>query len=186
VLDGNELDESEPLWKSPTTITVPRQAAGMADAVRPLLARCKALVLVDPHFGPENARHRRPFEAFMNSLVSADPRRQFACLEYHTGDKATAAFFESESRRQLTRLIPAGLTIRLVRWRQAELHNRFILTDLGGFLIGQGLDEDDGAGPATDEYCRLDGNTLLARWADFITKPAFTFVDAVTIIGTKS
>lgn len=70
MLDAETLDETDPLWKSPGSMTVVRKAADMANGVRPLLEFCSEVVFVDSHFGPENRRHREPFAAFMAALVS--------------------------------------------------------------------------------------------------------------------
>lgn len=185
VLDGGDLDETHSLWQSSGSIVVDRKAKAMANAMSPLLEACSEVVFVDPHFGPENRRHRVPFEAFMAALNGPRRCRRLERIEYHTSDKATAAFFQSECRRILPQLIPLGLTVRLVRWHKGELHNRFILTDVGGVLVGQGLDESDGAGPATDDYSRLDEAALQMRWAEFVTGSATKIVDDLTIVGTK-
>lgn len=186
VLDGDSLDESHALWNSETPMKVVRKAADMARFITPLLCWCSHVVFVDPHFGPENPRHRKPFEAFMAVLASAERRRPLLKpVEYHTGDKATCQFFQDACRRVLPELVPTGLEVRLVRWPQKAIHNRFILSDVGGVLVGQGLDEDEGAGSATDDWVRLDEATLAARWADFVANPTPSFVDEITIAGTK-
>lgn len=184
VLDGHTLDETAPLWQSPGSLRVVRQAADMADAVRPLLECCSEVVFVDPHFGPENLRHRRPFEAFMAILGIVNGYRKLVRIEYHTSDKAAVAFFQAECKKHLPQLLPAGLPVRLVRWRQSDLHNRLILTDVGGLLIGQGLDE--GTDPPNDDFARLSEAVWQRHWADYVVSPVFTLVDNLSIVGTKT
>lgn len=186
VLDGNTLDDSQPLWENNLPGKVVRKAADMANAIRPLLEWCQVVIFVDPHFGPETPRYRRPFEAFMDVLGSRARRRPLKRVEYHTGDRATETFFQDECRKRLPGLTPFGLQVRLVRWRHQELHDRFILSDVGGLLIGQGLDEDDGAGPTYANFVRLNERDLAAHWSDFAVTPRFAFQGDVTIVGTKS
>ena len=122
----------------------------------------------------------------MGILGSSSRRRRLKRVEYHTGDSATAAFYEDECRKHLPGLIPSGLQVRLVRWRLQGLHDRFILSDVGGLMIGQGLDEDGGAGPHEANLVRLNEHDLAATWSDFVVNPRFTFRGDVPIVGTKT
>lgn len=186
VLDAESLDDTNPLWNCPASRTLVQRAPAMVAAIRPLLEWCSEIVFVDPHFGPENGRHRATFEAFLAVLTASPRRSQLARVEFHTGDKATATFFQSECQRRLPELVKAQTKVRLVRWRQIELHNRFILTDIGGLLVGRGLDEDQTAEPLSDDYSRLDESALRAHWSNFVTSPAYTFTDDLIIVGTRT
>jgi hypothetical protein len=69
ILEGDSLDETHPLWNVPTSQTVPRIAEEMAACIAPLLRVSQEILFIDPHFGPENARHRRSLEAFLVAVV---------------------------------------------------------------------------------------------------------------------
>ena len=73
VLVADEIDDATPLWGVPRGCTIPRTAMDMAAAVASMLRIADVLVFVDPHFGPENGRHRRPLERFLRSVVDARP-----------------------------------------------------------------------------------------------------------------
>jgi hypothetical protein len=68
------------------------------------------------------------------------------------------------------------MTLRIVRLEQRpqgeQLHNRYILTDVGGVLFGAGLDEgDDGI---TDDVHLLDRAQYEQRWQQYASdSPAF-------------
>ena len=70
-------------------------------------------------------------------------------------------------RRSLPRRIPDGVQLVLLRLRERpggqRLHNRYILTDLGGVVFGAGL--DDGEDGETDDVALMDRAQSQLRWA---------------------
>lgn len=76
-----------------------------------------------------------------------------------------AALFERECQRRLHCCFRRGMNLRIVRLQEGlegeHLHNRHILTDLGGVLFGVVLDE--GHDGATDDVHLLD----LAQYAEW-------------------
>lgn len=189
VLEGDSLDETHLLWCVSRSCIVARSARGMAACVAPLLRVCQEVLFIDPHFGPENLRHRRPLEAFLTALLERrqdeePPQR----VEMHLGEKSAAHFFSSECERWLPAIIPTGMRVRLVRWKQRDngekLHNRFILTDRGGVRFGVGL--DDGGDGETDEVELLERDTYKVRWAQYTSTPAFDLVDEIIIVGRRA
>jgi hypothetical protein len=62
-------------------------------------------------------------------------------------------------------LVPAGLTLRIVRWDKEDLHNRYVLTERGGLKFGQGLDE--GTNPPTDVVNLLGERVHEEIWKDY-------------------
>ena len=63
-------------------------------------------------------------------------------IKNHLGD-----FFLRECKKHLPCLIPCGFTLTVRRWEERnvgeEIHDRYILTDIGGVVIPRGLDESD-------------------------------------------
>ena len=80
-----------------------------------MLVNCKALHLIDPHFGPENARHRRVLEALMDVLATHSLTPEL--VRVHCAVKSELAFFEKEATKMAVRL-PIGCAIEFVRWAQ--------------------------------------------------------------------
>jgi len=179
VVAAAEMTEANPLWGTQRTMIVPRKAEDMAASVNTLLLASKHIILIDPHFGPENARHRRPFQAFLQ--VAAQNRSNgMPTVEVHAQIKSTEEFFRDECRTKLVNLIPTGLTVRFVRWVARDggqpLHNRYILTDLGGVSFQHGL--DDGRPGETDDVALLDRDSYEQRWAEYATDdPAFDLIE---------
>ncbi len=168
VLIAADLNDGTPLWAVPQGLTVARRAGDMAAAVAALLRIARIVVFVDPYFGPDSFRHRLTLEAFLRALVQGrcvtGPER----VEVHTSTEntATRAVFEAACQGLLRRCIPAGIRLMWVRLdaraQGEQLHNRYILTDLGGVLFGAGLDEGDHG--TTDDLVVLDRAQYEVRW----------------------
>jgi hypothetical protein len=80
--------------------------------------------------------------------------------------------------------------LRVIQWRENQkgekLHNRFILTDIGGVSFGVGLDDSDGADGQTDDIQLLNEETYNLRFAQYAgSAPAFDLVAEMTIEGTR-
>jgi hypothetical protein len=170
VLVAAELNDATPLWAVPRGVPIARRAADMAAAVAAMLRIAEIVVFVDPYFGPDRSRHRRTLEAFLRATTDGrvvdGPARlevQTSADEERTG---TRVFFEAECQRRLPGCIPAGARLRVVRLVERPggegLHNRYILTDLGGVLFGAGLDEGDHG--TTDDLVVLDRAQYEMRW----------------------
>jgi len=188
VLEGDNIDETHPLWNVCTSRIVQRDAIGMAACVAPLLRISKDILFIDPHFGPENLRHRRPFEAFLAAAVQGRPGVPLMKVEVHLGDNAPSDFFKETCKQRLPQIIPKEIKVRFIRWHGREggerFHNRYILTERGGVSFGVGL--DDGPPGETDEIKFLDIDTFQYRWRQYSnTEPAFDFIDELVIEGKR-
>ena len=178
---------SHPLWKVEEQDVCPRTANDLACLVSAMLANCGEVHFIDPHFGPENARHRRPLAAFLMEMVNnRHCRSALQCIEIHTSAKATAYFFKETCREKLPGIIPAGVNLKLKRWKErtggAKLHERYILTDLGGVKVGPGL--DDGKEGENFEVMLLKRKMFEKQWNDYVECPAFDLAeDPIEIIG---
>lgn len=190
VLIDQDLDErNSARWAAARGATVVRKARPMADLVLPLLRCCGEVIFIDPHFGPENARHRRPLEAFLAALAGGRADVGSLKVEVHAMVKSTTNSFRSGCEGQLTPCIPAGMRVTFRRWTQRTggetLHNRYILTDLGGLTFSHGLDE--GSAGETDDVYLMDRLQYELRWQQYMgASPAFDSPeDSVVVIGTK-
>jgi hypothetical protein len=173
VLVASELDDSTPLWGVPRAVTIARRAGDMAAAVAAMLRIAEVIVFVDPYFGPDKRRHRQTLEAFLRATVEGRPIDRPGRVEVNTSadeDRTgTREFFEGECQRQLPRCLPIDIRLRIGRLEQRprgeELHNRYILTDIGGLQFGAGLGEgDDGT---TDDVHLLERAQYHERWQQY-------------------
>ena len=138
------------LWMCDTGATPSRSTEDLAAVLSAMLINCRQLHLVDPHFGPENARHRKLLEALMDVLSGHAVAPEV--IRVHSSAKSVLRFFEEEAAKMAERL-PKGYSVEFARLKQREggekLHNRYVLTDLGGVSLGAGLDVG-GAGESDD------------------------------------
>ena len=191
VLLNHDLDETDPpeLWKPQRSIIVKREAVAMAAAVELLLRLSTQIVFVDPHFGPENGRHRATLEHFLLAAVQHRSSAATITVEVHTGDKATFTFFESECQSRLPSLIPTGIDVRFRRWKREQLHNRYILTNLGGVTFQHGLDENQQAAGSNEDLVQLmDADVCQQILAGYCgAEPKYTPADGadVLVFGAK-
>ena len=137
------------IWEVENGRIIDRNSIDMVGLICPMLQKANKIIFIDPHFMPNKDRYKKSFKAFF-SYISAVPNND-KIIEIHCSYDDN---FERENRqRHLSRIIPPGLTVFLKRWKEREmgdkLHNRYVLTDLGGVSFSTGLDEG-GAGQTDD------------------------------------
>jgi|SRR5262249_19091083 len=130
----------------------------------------------------EGEHERKPFHAI---VARANPNHRDFVLEGDGLDETHPLW--RVSKLPIPPIIPKGMKVRLVRWCQRDggekLHNRFILTDMGGVRFGVGL--DDGADGETDEIELLGDETYKLRLAQYTSTSAFDLVDEVVVEGKR-
>ena len=170
-LVADDIDETQQLWSASHSTVVPRTAKKMAQIVEPLLSAATEVIFVDPHFTPEMNRYQRTFQAF---LVAATTNRksELKSVAVHTQAKAPEVYFRNECHVELKKLIPKGVKVTFVRWVEKEgsesLHNRYILTNIGGVSFQHGLDK--GKDGQTDIVAILDRESYLLRLSQYDRK----------------
>lgn len=208
-----------PLWSVPREEPVLRTAASMATHLEPMLRCATRILFIDPHFRPSEQKFRNPLKQFLK--IICDGSRDVT-LEYHTmhNDKKPAwNDFLDKCQKYLPSLIPHGFTLTVRRWEERDdndhrdkrkkerddnenewdeweerkLHNRYILTDIGGVGIPNGLDESDRyeldeKKRGTIDIHRLSFDIWKRRLEDYgydpNQEPAFDLEEKVAIHGT--
>ena len=178
VLVGGELSEATALWGVPRAMTIVRRAVDMAAAVAAMLRIAEVVVFVDPYFVPGKNPYRQTLRAFLGAAVNARGVDGPLRVEVHTAanEDETLAAFQAECQARLPQYVPVGMRLKVFRLEARQpgeqLHNRYILTDVGGVLFGAGLDERlDGA---TDDLHLMDRAQYEARWQQYAgDAPAF-------------
>lgn len=186
VVVADQLGANRPPWACDVGASPARTPEALAIVLAPMIANCRQLHLVDPHFGPENARHRKVLEALMNVLAVSG--LSLDVIRLHCGAQAALSFFEQEAAKMAGRL-PDGVVVEFVRWSPKaggeKLHNRYVLTDLGGVTLGVGL--DDGQPGETDDLLLLPRAQFERRWAQYVeVNGAFERADTpASVRGTR-
>jgi hypothetical protein len=184
--------ETAPLWQVKKQNDCPRNANDMALLISAMLSNCSEVHFIDPHFDPRFDRWFRPLEEFLHILATS--RRRRPCIDtimFHTSDndkKLALKEFRRACNAHLSHRIPKSTRLVLQRWKQRDggekLHNRYILTDIGGVKFDPGLDEGDQG--ESVEVILLERYLYEKQWKDYITSPAFDSAeDSFEIIGTK-
>ncbi len=187
VVRGDDvLDDTPPLWRVRPAIPVERQAMKMANHLEPMLRCATKIFFVDPYFRALEPRFQNPLREFLR--IICDGSRPVT-LEYHTAcyDNAPAwDHFQQECQDALPDIIPRGFELTVRRWeerpRGERLHNRYILTDVGGVQFPHGLDE----GTGTDDISRLSREIYRKRCNDYGHSgfnPAFDLEGDIVITG---
>jgi len=188
VLAYEALDETTPLWAIKREIVVSRDASKLAGAIAPLVRVAKSVIFIDPHFDPYKARVRNTIKTFLEACLVGRDEVKLEQVEFHTSFKPEINDFAGECLRQLPQRIPAGISLKVIRWRERAggdgLHNRYILTERGGVRLAWGLDE--GGAAQTDDISLLDTNVYGVRWGQYCgDQPAFDLHDDLVVIGTR-
>jgi hypothetical protein len=168
------LEGTPPAWNAPASLLVARTAAAMAQCVTPMLRAATRVLFIDPHFRASRARCRNPLAAWLREIPGG------ATIELHAANATDNApdwtYFRTECENGLPGILMPGTEIAVRRWKNRAggemLHNRYILTDVGGVQFGVGLDEGDQG--TTDDVALLEANVFNRRFQDF-AGPAYAF-----------
>jgi len=193
VLVADELDDATPLWSKARGQSVIRSASAMATAVAGMLRSARVVIFVDPHFGPEKPRYREPLREFLRVMVDARPGEAPCRIEFHSAaagsGRATLEYFNEQCAARLPACVPRGLRVAVVRLGERpggeRMHNRYILTELGGVTFGVGLDAGDEGD--SDDVQLLDRAQYEERWRQYASE-ARVFdrpEPPITIVGTS-
>lgn len=169
-------------WSVQRGYSVPRRGEEYARVLAPMLRNARTLTVVDPYFTPSEGRFVLPLEALLQEALkwrrSEGPNIEAALL---TMNESPATQFQ-----QLARRVPQGLRLKVVRYeaREEKVHNRYLLTELGGVSFGTGVDE--GSPRETDDLQLLAPNVLAFRSRQYVQRNEGFHFDAITTVcGTK-
>ena len=153
-----------PLWQVPISESVDRNTATMLGVIQSVLACAGEVVLVDRNFRPEQQRFQNVLIGIMESLVTRSHGPHIGKVVYHVGDDIANDHLETQCKACFGTRMPVGMTLEIVVHPRDELHDRFVLTDIGGVSFGQGLDESLGSGPDKVLISRLSDSTYKEWW----------------------
>ena len=194
VVLGETIDEeTQPRWKAPSSHPVPRDAHQLAQLMSPMLRCASTVIFVDPNFRPEEWRFRQTLGAFLAAMLEGRPGPPPHRVELQVDQdkyKYGGRDFKESCEKRLPELVPAAISLRIIRWKQRlggqELHNRFVLTDIGGVSFGHGLDESYNRG-SEDLVSRLDEGAYWHLWEQYASSPpAFDCEEPPLVIDGKA
>lgn len=162
---ANDINLTDhPLWKVSKDESVDRNTATMVGVIQSVLDCAGEVVLVDRNFRPKFQRFQNVLIHIMESLSTRSHGPRIGKIVYHVGDNISANQLETECQTRIRPRMPSNMTLEIVVHPNDELHDRFVLTDIGGVSFGQGLDESLGSGPEKVLISRLSENTYKEWW----------------------
>jgi hypothetical protein len=139
---GDLLYKSPECWNALSQCHIERNARALVDIIEPLLAVSKQVHFIDRVIRftlPTWARYKPVLIELFKNLASANYGDGIAVINIHTSDNH--GNFDALLERELLPIMPLGLKVNVFQWPHGEMHDRFILTDVGAINIGHGLDE---------------------------------------------
>lgn len=134
--------DSPVCWDVASQQHIKRDGAVMVETVLPLLKISKQIFLVDTYFSFTLPSWQR-YESLLKALVGKSQECNFgkgiSKIEIHTSDKQKGVQQSLESK--VKSWLPKGIVVCCYQWPEKQMHDRFILTDVGGISFGHGLDE---------------------------------------------
>lgn len=158
------LDGEHPCLQITREISISREPEAMASACAFLLKTAKVIKIIDPHLDFSKSRFREPFKAFMKHV------RAGTQIEIYRGiddGGPTREFLRQNAEQFLPSALPAGVNTRICLLPAGPIHNRFLLTDLGGIKFGVGLDAAGHNKAPEDELSLMVPNVWQARWYQY-------------------
>jgi hypothetical protein len=171
VLEASSLDESHARWQVDSGRLLSREPAVFVQALELLLTASSKVVIVDPYFRADQSDKTGPLTAFCNLI-----RGRINEVQVHFGPKFGYAFCMQHAERALPSSVPAGMKVSLHCWTERaggpRIHNRYLLTDVGGVQFGDSIEEGDPG--QHDRVSILEEVTRARLWDEFVgPTPAF-------------
>jgi hypothetical protein len=171
IVDAAHLDENDVRWKVDQGRLMSRDPLVFAKMLALLLRASSRVVIIDPYFRADQADKTEPLRAFCNLL-----RGSTATIEIHFADEPRGYQpCMADAARALPDVLPDGMKVTLHCWREKaggpRLHNRYVLTDVGGVQFGDSIER--GESGHEDRVSILEESSRAKLWEQFIGTPAF-------------
>ncbi len=165
-----------PLFLSGRGAPVQRTEWGLCEALTPFLQNAGTLTFVDPYFFPEE-RYKKPYCLYFELIGKSNHVRAqggwrellIVCASETDGKNPTSPDdFKRVCEARLPEWIPGGLSLRIHRIKRRdggqEIHNRYMLADIGGVSLGHGTDVSRNSGAASYDDISLLDEAQWNRW----------------------
>lgn len=169
----NLFFDSPDCWEKPEQQHIHREAKIIVETILPLLKVSKHLLLVDPYFSfvlPSWNNYRPLLIELFSKVSEFNYGRGISKIDIHTSDRHGGVQQDLDSK--VKPLLPPGLSIVCSQWPAHQMHDRFILTDVGGVFFGHGLGEPTDEGIKQVLVGALDYITYKNEMAKVTGRPA--------------
>lgn len=148
-LEPDDCTDAHPLLEAKTSCDVARTADELADALYPIVAVSKEVDIVDPFFDlrPTKGNYLSTLVALLFRLTESPGQNKTIRIHFRDHDtRPSSEVLARDGAAQVSGLLPPGYHIELFAWSEKQggedFHDRYVLTDLGGIMIGAGLSAD--------------------------------------------
>lgn len=176
----------EAVWRVPSTLPLMRTGATIAAALEPALSRATDIILVDPMLQADQARYRDFLLALLRTAVGSRSPSALTRVHYFCRPRPEWTAFDTHCRSLLPAAVPRGVTLQVIKIDGVAggewIHDRFILTNRGGWQLQSGLDEAPSG--ATSDLGTLSIESFTRRWADYAVSVPFRKTGRITVHGS--
>lgn len=190
IISLDQLDAAHSLMLAPRSCNIPRSAADLASACHLLLLAARQIDLVDPYFhlGIGGEDYSSPLEEMMGTLRAAGKENVCVRIHYTThGRHPGQSAIRQDTQRWVRVNIPTGYELHLYAWEQRtdgeDLHDRFLLCDCGGMMVGAGF---GASGPNESAIFTLLDDSHVQKLRERFAASATTYMQAGRGVRVKS
>lgn len=197
----NDLNESVGEWNTPSGQDITRTHGDFITAIMPMLKVADEIHFLDRGFKVEdNSLYTRNYQTIFRSLASRPdgyPTITIHCCPDEELSDSFVNYFETQLRSHYANLIPVRGKLMCLLWKvdaggvprgAHPFHNRFILTEHCGVMIGYGTDSANAATDAPDNLQVIDSTVYRTRFTNSRkrTHPLINMRKEIIIVGTKA
>lgn len=146
IVSPADCDEEHALMQAPISRTISRTPDELSSALLPIVLAAKQIDLIDPYFDLRgiNGDFVGPLAALVTKLEARAAQPKIFRIHFVTHGTRPPDHMVAASLKRLTEdWLPAGYSLELVEWSEIQggedFHDRFVLCDCGGLMIGAGL-----------------------------------------------
>lgn len=175
----DDVDENHEKLLVSREVQVPRQGEALVSHIQELVLNSRDLLFIDPHFDPSKYRWRPVMTACLRMASDRIGDRPLNTIVIHALDddsKPSFEEYEARCRENMSSMLCPGLPpVRVCRWRlrdtaPEDFHERYVLTDRGGYWLGKGLDEEWGR---VQPVTLLDDLAWERLWSGYTSETPF-------------
>ncbi len=162
-IQPDDSSDGHPLFKAATSRNVIRTADEIAGALHTIVAVAKDVDIIDPFFDlrPTKGNYLAPLVSLLARLAGGPGQPKAIRIHFRDHDtRPTAQILARDGSAQIKGILPPGYCLELYAWSEVQggedFHDRFVLTDLGGIMIGAGLSADGPGESATFTLLNFD------------------------------
>lgn len=174
-----------PIYNHERSLHVKRHPDTLCESIKPILQNSSEITFIDPYFFPAESRYNDTYKRYLSVVGSVNHIRSEGCRDIYiicSRNSEGKNYCPHKEFKQIcldymNELVPSGLNLVIYRIKdkQQELHNRYILTDIGGVSFGHGTDCTRDIQDSEDDIVLLDRGSL-THWKR-VYKPNSQYFD---------